>query len=175
MIKLIIFDADGTLVDRDSGNFLDGVQDYMQSRPRDIQLAVATNQGGPACRDTGWGMNGNYPTLATVDEKYTNLAQSIEARLYMCLVYVDKRSTPYWPKDLWPDDWIFNKNRETDDPRTWLSWRKPEPGMLLQAMSDADVSPDETLMVGDRPEDEAAAQAAGVDFVWAHEFFGRVQ
>ena len=175
MSKLIIFDADGTLVDRKSGDFLEGVEQWLATRPQGVQLAIATNQGGPACRDTGWGMNRNYPTLEEVEGRYNDLAQSIGARLYMCLVYVDKRETPYWPKDLWPSDWIFNQNRETDDPRTWLKWRKPEPGMLLRAMEDADASPDGTLMVGDRPEDEAAAQAAGVSFVWAHEFFGRPQ
>jgi len=33
--------------------------------------------------------------------------------------------------------------------------------------------PSETLMVGDRVEDKAAAEAAGCDFIWAWEFFGR--
>lgn len=53
-----------------------------------------------------------------------------------------------------------------DDPR-----RKPAPGMLLEAMRMAGVSAAETLMVGDRPEDEQAAKNAGVAFQWAHEFF----
>jgi D-glycero-D-manno-heptose 1,7-bisphosphate phosphatase len=50
--------------------------------------------------------------------------------------------------------------------------RKPGPGMLREAMSDFEADPDETLYVGDRPEDEQAAKNAGVDFVWASEFFG---
>jgi len=31
--------------------------------------------------------------------------------------------------------------------------------------------PEDTLFVGDWPEDEQAAQAAGTDFLWAEEFF----
>jgi phosphoglycolate phosphatase-like HAD superfamily hydrolase len=38
-------------------------------------------------------------------------------------------------------------------------------------MRDAGTTPEWTLMVGDRPEDEAAAKAAGCGFVWAAEFF----
>ena len=54
MISLIIFDADNTLVDRATGDFLPGVREYLdllnhpgcRNRPA---LAIATNQGGPAC------------------------------------------------------------------------------------------------------------------------------
>ena len=57
--------------------------------------------------------------------------------------------------------------------------RKPEAGMLRESMELAQYSVDETpnytqyvLYVGDRPEDEAAAAAAGVPFQWAAAFFG---
>ena len=49
--------------------------------------------------------------------------------------------------------------------------RKPGPRMLLEAMSDFEALPEETLFVGDRPEDEQAARAAGIAFQWADEFF----
>ena len=44
-------------------------------------------------------------------------------------------------------------------------YRKPKPGMLLEAayLYKADT----LLYVGDRPEDEQAAVNAGIDFVWA--------
>src|SRR5260370_32354391 len=53
--------------------------------------------------------------------------------------------------------------------------RKPEPGMLIEAMRHEDVTPDQTIMIGDRPEDEQAARAAGVDFMWADDFFKQDQ
>ena len=52
------------------------------------------------------------------------------------------------------------------------SWRKPEPGMLQHAIQLFQVELEETLFVGDRPEDEQAAKNANVDFMWAYEFFG---
>jgi HAD superfamily hydrolase (TIGR01662 family) len=50
--------------------------------------------------------------------------------------------------------------------------QKPSPVMLLQSMEFAIVSPEETLLVGDAVTDELAAEAAGVAFQWANEFFG---
>lgn len=49
--------------------------------------------------------------------------------------------------------------------------RKPEPGMIFRAMLAERVTVKDTLMVGDRPEDEQAARNAGVDFMSADEFF----
>jgi D-glycero-D-manno-heptose 1,7-bisphosphate phosphatase len=50
------------------------------------------------------------------------------------------------------------------------NFRKPEPGMLIAAAKWACVN--EAIMIGDRPEDEAAAAAAGFAFEWAADFFG---
>lgn len=48
-------------------------------------------------------------------------------------------------------------------------YRKPEPGMIFVALTEyLTESKDNALMVGDRPEDEAAAAAAGISFMWAN-------
>jgi len=44
-------------------------------------------------------------------------------------------------------------------------FRKPKPGMLNLAISDCIRKPTQVLMVGDRPEDEQAAQAANIPFM----------
>lgn len=51
-------------------------------------------------------------------------------------------------------------------------YRKPEKGMLEWHMDWQQVLPEWTLFIGDRPEDEGAAKAAGVDFIHADKFFG---
>lgn len=48
--------------------------------------------------------------------------------------------------------------------------RKPAPGMLLAAMRDFDAKPEGCVMHGDKPSDEAAARAAGIEFVPAGEY-----
>lgn len=55
--------------------------------------------------------------------------------------------------------------------------RKPGVGMLARAEwaayeQGASIDWDLSLFVGDRPEDEATAAAAGIPFAWAHDFFG---
>jgi len=49
--------------------------------------------------------------------------------------------------------------------------RKPSGAMIREAMARYVYSASETLYVGDRPEDEAAARNAGVGFQWADDFF----
>ncbi len=43
--------------------------------------------------------------------------------------------------------------------------------MILEAQQHFKIGPIHTLFVGDRPEDEQAAQNAGVAFEWSDEFF----
>ena len=61
------------------------------------------------------------------------------------------------------DSWYFCPHHP--DHTGLCSCRKPSPGMLLAAMRDFDAKPDDCVMYGDRPSDEAAAKAAGVQFV----------
>lgn len=51
--------------------------------------------------------------------------------------------------------------------------RKPSPWMILDLVRAYHARLDRTLYVGDSPEDEEAAQRAGVDFLWAWQFFNR--
>jgi D-glycero-D-manno-heptose 1,7-bisphosphate phosphatase len=67
---------------------------------------------------------------------------------------------------------------DADDPEMARCWcRKPRPGLAIEALNDlAREHPGEyyppymALVVGDRPEDEAMAEALDVDFVWAGEW-----
>jgi HAD superfamily hydrolase (TIGR01549 family) len=69
-------------------------------------------------------------------------------------------------------DWAIKMetSMEKSHPR-----RKPNPGMLMELMELYGVSPHETLMVGDRPEDAEAAKAAGCEFIHRDVFFGGME
>jgi len=164
--QMYIFDADGTLMDRETGKWLPGVVERLDQlrAARPVHLAIATNQGGPACRDACWPWSGKYPLLEDVLSKYTAVAERIGAKLYMSLLYQVKSTG----KSICPSDIA------DDDPRLNPEWRKPKPGMLLQAMADAGVTPAETVFIGDSADDKAAAEAAGCRFQWAQQEFSYV-
>lgn len=48
--------------------------------------------------------------------------------------------------------------------------RKPKPGMLVHLMQCLGFAPADTVMVGDQPSDQRAAEAAGVQFILASDF-----
>ena len=150
---LYIFDKDGTLCESVSGKkyinsledqgLMPGVAARCQAlRAQGHRLAVASNQGGVAF---------GIMTYEAANDIVEDAASLIEAVTY--------RMSPYHPKGR-----IAQYAIEHPD-------RKPGPGMLLSIMAELAASPAETIFIGDRPEDEQAAQAADVAFVWAKEFF----
>jgi len=151
--KLIIFDLDGTLVETRTGSvcrtrpddwlFKAGVTTAcLRLRKQGVQLAIATNQGAVAF---------GYLQEEAVRREVFRAANAIGvSAVAMCFTHPQATLERY---------------RELD-PR-----RKPGPGMLQEIMSRSGADPSQTLMVGDRPEDKAAAAAADVAFAWAHEFF----
>jgi len=154
--KLLLFDVDGTLgKPKSGGDFRETADDWeffpgpveacLKLVSEGVRIITVSNQGG-VCFP--WSRFSEEEIAAVLAETAKSIGAM--ASLVAC------SSTN--PKAM--DKYRF------DDPR-----RKPNPGMLLEAMQLADVSAEETLMIGDRPEDEAAALAAGVAFQWAKDFF----
>ncbi|NES64855.1 MAG: HAD-IIIA family hydrolase [Okeania sp. SIO2D1] len=54
------------------------------------------------------------------------------------------------------------------------TYRKPGSGILHHILISNEVDPRNCLMVGDRPEDEGCANAAGVEFLWAFQWIKAV-
>lgn len=174
MLDLIIFDVDGTLVETYTLKHLPNVADFFRlalggcpERPR---IALATNQGGVGMRywmeAGGFGKPESYPTEEQVAARLNDLISSLggdsSLPVYVSFRYRTRegRWTPIPP------------GRQAD--KRWSAeWRKPEPGMLLEAMADAGAAPERTLFVGDRREDLQAATAAGCAFAWANDFFAQ--
>jgi HAD superfamily hydrolase (TIGR01662 family) len=63
---------------------------------------------------------------------------------------------------------IARFNFETDEAR-----QKPSPAMLRELMEVFGVCVADTMFVGDQETDKQAAEAAGVDFAWASDFFAQ--
>lgn len=155
-IKLLIFDLDGTLVETKSGKtFRERASDWKVIAGRKavldglrsvgVQFAIATNQGGIAF--------GYFDGMEVVSE-IAAAAAELGIDPAMCFV------CPTHPNA------TVEILRFRNDPR-----RKPNAGMLHEAMESIGSGVDETMMVGARTEDALAAQSAGVRYMDASMFF----
>lgn len=159
--KLVIFDKDGCLcksvTEKKSGkthapNRLEDQEYFDDVAPickelieQGNTLAIASNQGGVAFG------------IFSADEAellVSSAAAYIGAAAHRVCFYHPKGHVAPWNME--------HRNR------------KPQPGMLIELMQQLNFTPANTIMVGDWKSDQEAAQAAGCGFIWAHEFFGRV-
>lgn len=166
-IRLVLFDLDQTLTESISGKTFPQTVDDRKWMPGRLErlrelreqgklTAIITNQGGAA-----WGIF--EPNEMT--RYLTNLAESVDlGGVFVCYHDASEkaRNSPRTIASLTLPDLYKGK---------WER-RKPGPGMILEAMDHFGVSPEHTLMVGDRPEDEKSALAAGTSFAWAWQYFG---
>ena len=144
MLKLVIFDIDGTLTPQRSSSTADeavvplpGRRERLAALTADgVVIAVASNQGGVRP-----GRPGGRMTWGTVLRRMRQLR-----RIFPEISAV--------------------KFAVVTGPR-----KKPEPGMLVELMREFGVTPDETLFVGDAESDREAAKRAECHFAWAEEFF----
>lgn len=166
MTTLHIFDLDGTLAALDSTELLPGVAEWFAAHP-EAACAIATNQGGVGLRRwmemKGFGEPEKYPTQADVDKRTLAVICAIGRPMPTYVAYAYQAISGNW-SPIPPEG--------QGDPRWSPEWRKPAPGMILQAMADANITdPANVIMVGDSENDQQAAEAAGVQFRWAWEFF----
>jgi predicted HAD superfamily phosphohydrolase YqeG len=169
--KLIICDLDDTLVPRYGNYLLPGVTNFLRSIPKETKLAIATNKGNVGLYwwmvETGWGTPDDSPQLPNEAETQIETvranAEEIAGReitVYKCFAFISSEG------NIGPIPLVAQESMTSDQvPFEWdINNRKPEPGMLLRAMEDAQASPDETLFIGDRDTDEQAAMDAGCHF-----------
>lgn len=117
-------------------------------REAGVQIALATNRGGVAFGYT------TYQEAESLAQEAAELCGIPEAGIYLC---------PYHAKARGPRA-DLRYAREDD-------CRKPNPGMLNQALADYSASPEQAFFVGDRESDLQAAEQAGIRFFWAEDFF----
>lgn len=169
--RLILFDRDGTLTIPASGaTFPKSIDDqqWMQGRlerlrelrEQGVYTAIITNQGGAA-----WGIFEPDAMCSFLDK------QCKEARIdafFVCFHDTGEKAKERAKIKALTGDEDYQGCTAL---YRGYHRRKPGPGMLLEAMDHFGVSREETLFIGDRSEDERAAQAAETTFAWAWEYF----
>ncbi|MHC4245295.1 MAG: HAD-IIIA family hydrolase [Planctomycetia bacterium] len=148
MQPVVFLDRDNTLIanDGDLGDparvtLLDGVPEGLRRlRDAGYRLVVVTNQGGVA--------RGRYEE-EDVDRVHREVAGLVD-------LAADRRGLidRFYYCPFHPDAVVEGYRREHP-------WRKPQPGMLLQASRDLGIDLQSSWMVGDQPRDVQAGAAAG--------------
>lgn len=166
--KLAIFDIDGTLTEikpevleshprlvtpnrlGEQQPIPGVVEKLAELKKEGLYLALATNRGGVAF---------GYTTLEearALAAEAAVLCSIPDAKIFVC---------PYHVKAHGPRT-VSRFTRED-------ACRKPNSGMLQEAMAAFEVQPQSAFFVGDKATDQQAAENAGIDFYWASEFFNR--
>lgn len=160
----LFLDLDGTVRYSKNGKFInkpenvvlfDDVEEAIWSYKNQGYLVIGiSNQGGVAF---------GHKSMSTVREEIQSMLDQFDQNpfdhIYVSPFHEDGHVEPY--------------NR-----RSLL--RKPSAGMLAIAENDFTttygiyIDLDNSIMVGDRPEDEECANNASIDFVHTNEFFGRI-
>ena len=167
-MSLLLIDMDGTLREPLSGQqyfqhpkdqrIIEGAPIAIRAYKDDWIIVGITNQGGVAA--------GHKSMQECIQEQQYTLELFPELReIYFCPDFEGKkcfRVTGYN---------VYNYSKTN-----WSGhYRKPRSGMLQLAMVRHKHSPQNSLYVGDRSEDEQVAQRAGVSFQWAWDWIEQHQ
>lgn len=167
-MKLLLLDKDGTLIKPKSGaKFVN--QSWDQAALPGVNEAIGryvTEGWQPVIISNQRGIEAGHKSLESVIDE-----------MRFCLELFPTIKEAYFCPDggaicwrVWREDAIEYKPESFDVYELGISgeFRKPNAGMLKLAIHIENA--DEVLYVGDRDEDEAAAIAANVLFIWAHDF-----
>lgn len=123
----------------DNVEFIDGIFELVQLANRaDFTVVIVTNQAGIA---RGFYTEQCFQTLSIwMMDCFSEAGARIDA-IYHC---------PHHP------------TAGLGDLRRDCTCRKPSPGMLLQAIQDLSLSPERSILVGDKESDIAAGASAGI-------------
>ena len=172
-IQMLLFDVDGTIAARDETVLLTEAADFFlalahrQAASHAIpHVALVTNQGGPAVRhwmeEGGFGEPAKYPTIEQVQFRLSALVAQIPLDVHLYVAYAYQSNKGKWAPV--PVQYAGN-------PAWSRGWRKPNPGMIEQAIEDGRASWRTAMMVGDADTDKQAAIAAGIQFMYVNDFW----
>ena len=157
---LYIFDKDGTLVEElpdpklgtrpantpEEQRLIPGVYDKIaELKAAGHHIWIASNQGG-----VSWG--------------FITYRQAIDVMADACnKIGIIRNNYAFCPYD--------ERGKFASEYSQWKHYRKPLPGMI-EAIADYEgESRDRVIYIGDHDTDRQAAEAAGVKFMWAKDFF----
>jgi D-glycero-D-manno-heptose 1,7-bisphosphate phosphatase len=176
-MKLLFLDLDGTVrVKRGAKPGI--VQSGFITSPSDQEIIEGAQRAIVHYRFEGWSIIG-CTNQAGVEAGYKSLDDCFDEQLYTLRLVKELDHILFCPD--YEGRKLGEVNRDESRklnalyyrPYGFRCFRKPDPGMIDWTI--ANHKPDdpitEMLFVGDRPEDEQAAAAADVRFVWAADWW----
>lgn len=185
-MKLCILDKDGTIVSPASGQtfvqspedqiLLPGVAERIAAmRADDWLFVICSNQGGvyagyKSMQDTIAEMRFACGLIGCWESYFCPCDPKTDGDY--CIEVSQRGDQNYWFSREWNgtklvDDLVWDMSY---DMAHSIGFRKPSPGMLRIAIEKRARKPKDILMIGDRPEDKAAAEAAGTRFLDAEDW-----
>lgn len=165
MAKLLLLDCDGTIREPLSGaKFI--------SHPRDQKIIPGADKAISHYYSKGWSIVG-ITNQGGVAAGFKSLEDAIAEQEYTLELFPEIGFIYFCPDFEGNHCWEVSKTSFASFPADFAGkefigkFRKPNPGMLEVAIMMARALKPECLYVGDRPEDEQAATAAGIRFQWA--------
>ena len=174
-MKLLLLDLDGTVrKPMSNGKFI--------TSPLDQQLISGVKEKINEASADGWTIVG-ITNQGGVAAGHKSLSDAIEEQKFTLSMAPQIQSILFCPEageTCWEVDRVYSV--EVSDAAAFKhlrgTYRKPESGMLKLAIQQlggmVDLADPESsysfLMIGDRPEDQDAAIAAGVEFMWAEDW-----
>lgn len=167
-MKLLILDKDGTLVRPKAG------AKFVQN-PQDQELLPGVAEAVSRYAAEGWAMviasnqGGVIAGYKTLEEALAEMRFALELTNIPKSYFCPDGGRYCYEQRLTYGEFCFSKyDRLACEMERFDSFRKPGQGMIQLATDFTyGMLADEVLFVGDRPEDEQAAQNAGVKFMWA--------
>ncbi len=175
MEKILFLDLDGTVRQTKSGRtfindpedqeLIPGVIEALDKYP-DYMLIGITNQGGVAAGRK------SYSDVLLTEKNTMNLLPRLKTTYYC----TDFNGFDCYRLIRIIDEHFIERKIDFNIRRDLVQWlglcRKPNPGMIEIAIADclSKVYRNQCLFVGDRPEDQAAAIAANIPFIWAKDW-----
>ena len=143
---VLFVDRDGVLIEdrgyvgsaEETRIYPDAAEAVASARARGYRVAIVTNQSGIARGRYDW--SGFAAVQAVIDAALARAGTVVDA-VFAC-AYHGKGHAPYDVAD--------------------HSWRKPNPGMILEGLRRLNGIAGRSVMVGDKPGDVSAARAAGL-------------
>jgi D-glycero-D-manno-heptose 1,7-bisphosphate phosphatase len=170
--KLLICDIDGTLTGTKSGNpFKESPKDVI-ALPGAVEAIANLSSRGFICvgASNQGGIEAGHKSL---EDTIAEMRHTLELLPQLTAIY-------FCPDFKGQHCWLVAREGESPIHTAWASpfvgtFRKPNAGMLRAAILNhcGDKKPKDCWMIGDRPEDEEAADSAGVSFMAADIFRDR--